>query len=176
MKKLITALSLSVLAASTSFADDIQSGSYIGASYAINEADAGGDDLDLSALMLNAGYRFNEYFSAEARIGTGTGGDDLDDFYGIDIDIDSMYGVYGKVGIPTGTAVYPYAILGYTNVKLELSGGGTSESDDDSDLSYGIGADFSVSESFSMFAEYIVWYDDNDIELSGFNLGVNLRF
>ena len=154
----------------------MQAGCYSGASYTFLEGDVFDENCDRDVMVLNGGYRFNEYFSAEGRIGFGVSDDDLEGL--LDIEVDSILGVYGKFGIPTGTSFYPYAILGYSRVEIELSSSliGGSESDSDNDLSYGIGADFSISDNFSLNAEYMVWYDDDDIELSGLSIGAIYKF
>ena len=174
MKKTLLALSFATLASSMSFGDEAaQAGFYIGGSYAFLDTEVFGEDLDLGALVFNGGYSFNEYIAVEGRIGTGVVDDD---FFGIDVELNYLAGVYAKVGIPTGTIVYPYVVLGLTQVELEISGFGQSETDDDNDISYGIGANFEVSNNVGIYVEYMSWYDEDDIEITGFNLGANYKF
>ncbi|WP_101757829.1 porin family protein [Oceanicoccus sp. KOV_DT_Chl] len=175
MKKTLLALAVSSLIAPATFAEEAgNTGWYIGGSYA--QLDTDFDDLvefDLAALVFNAGYKINDYIAIETRLGTGITDDDI---VGVDLELDYLWGVYAKAGIPTGTAIYPYVVLGYTKAELELSGYGYSESDSDSDTSYGIGADFSVNDNVGIFAEYMNWYDDDGVEISGFNIGASYKF
>jgi len=175
MKKFLIGLAISAVATSTVIAEEeAKSGWYGGASYAQLDTDiAGIVEFDLGALVFNAGYQINDYVAIETRLGTGITDDDI---VGLELELDYLWGIYTKIGIPTGTAFYPYVVLGYTKAELELSGLGYSESDSDSDTSYGVGANFTVNDNFGVFAEYMNWYDDEDIEITGFNLGVSYKF
>ena len=171
-KSLTKIIGLSALIASTGVLAD--AGWYVGGSYAQLDTDvAGVVEFDLAALVFNVGYKINDYVAVESRLGTGIADDDI---LGIDLELDYLWGLYTKIGIPTGTGFYPYAVLGYTKAELELSAFGMTESESDSDISYGIGADFGVNENLGIFVEYMNWYDDEDIEITGFNIGLNYKF
>lgn len=156
--------------------------SIISASCAASAADmyAGGgvavldaDEVTLNAVYGRFGAFFNENISAEARLGLGVGDDS---WLGAKVELDNFYGAYLRGGIPAGEVFYPYAILGFTKGKISVSGGGFSDSESDSDLSYGVGADFSVSETLKINAEYMSYIDKDDFEIAGFTVGVAFSF
>lgn len=138
---------------------------YAGGGVAVLEA----DELTFNAVYGRFGAFFNENISAEARLGLGVGDDTLD---GAKHELDNYYGAYVRGGIPAGETFYPYAILGYTKGKVSAAGGGSVS---DSDLSYGVGADFKITETLKINAEYLT-YIDKDAELTGFSAGVAFSF
>lgn len=142
---------------------------YAGGSFAVLDS----EDVTLNAIYGRFGASFNENISAEARLGLGVGDDDL---YGAKAELDNFYGVYVRGGIPAGEFFYPYAVLGFTKGKASLSAEGFSISESESDLSYGVGADFKVSESLKVNAEYVSYLDKDELELNGFSIGVSFSF
>lgn len=163
-----TAIVKSFLAASIISASCAASAAdmYAGGGVAVLDA----DEVTLNAVYGRFGAFFNENISAEARLGLGVGDDSIGD---VKIELDNFYGAYVRGGIPAGEVFYPYAILGYTKGKLSSSEG---DSRSDSDLSYGVGADFSVSETLKINAEYMSYMDKDEIEITGFTVGVAFSF
>lgn len=134
--------------------------------------------LDLEEATVNSiygrfGANFSENFSAEVRLGMGAGDDTVG---GIDVELDNFYGAYIRGGVPAGEVFYPYAVLGYTKAKAEFSWNGGTYSDSESDFSYGVGADFSITENLKINAEYLSYLDKDDAELTGFSAGVTFLF
>lgn len=150
---------------------------YAGGGVAVLDA----DEVTLNAVYGRFGAFFNENISAEARLGLGVG-DDSTNYEGFDtkVELDNFYGVYLRGGIPAGEIFYPYAVLGYTKAKASTStsvfGETFSGSDSDSDLSYGVGADFAVTENLKINAEYLSYIDKDELELTGFSVGVAFSF
>lgn len=152
---------------------------YAGGGVAVLDADA----LSYNAVYGRFGAFFNENISAEARLGLGIGDDTAG---GIKSELDNYYGVYVRGGLPVTEVFYPYAILGFTKGKVSFSypseeylGGtipGGSGSNSESDLSYGIGADFKITETLKINAEYISYFDKDAAELAGFSVGVAYSF
>jgi opacity protein-like surface antigen len=142
-----------------------QEGAYIGGGITEANIDFGGSDVEPTALFARIGYQINDIFAVEGRIGTG-----FDDDKGVDID--EMLGIYGKAGIPTSVGLYPYVMLGLTSG--EISAGRYSE--DDSDISYGIGVDYWVTSQFSVGLEYMDYMDVDGADITGITLGANYRF
>lgn len=138
------------------------------------------DDADIATLYGRAGMFLNPNFSAEVRLGTGLGDDDItDNVFDGDLALDYFYGVYARGGLPVTEMFYPYAIVGYTWGRFDLSpfedvdlGGTTTEHD----VSYGVGADFNLSPRFTINVEYLQWLDRTAGELDGFSLGISSRF
>lgn len=194
MKKTLLSLALSTLLAAPTFAEEASSGVsttansgfYLGGSYAMVNtefefSDEGTDysiDFDLSALTLSAGFQLNEYLAFETRFGTGMADDEVTGADGdsVTLELDSIFGLYAKAGLPVSDKFYPYLVLGLTEAELSISSDMGTSTDSDSDTSFGVGASFAVNNQFAVFGEYMNWYEDDGLTISGFNLGVNYKF
>ena len=159
-----------LVASATVFADDV----YYGANVAFIDYSEEGiaTDASVTALYGRVGTSFNENFSAEARIGFGLT-DDRVSVLGNDVDVDlnNLFGAYLKGGAQVTEMFYPYAVIGYTRGEIEASVLGFSISESESDLSFGVGADVTVSEGMTFNLEYMNYYDKDGVELSGFSVG-----
>lgn len=85
------------------------------------------------------------------------------------------YGAYLRAGVPVTDGFYPYAIAGYTKAKVEVSDFGVTASDSESDFSYGLGADFSVSKNVDITLEFMRYLDKDGVEIDGIGLGFKAR-
>lgn len=154
---------------------------YAGATINLIDYDEDGvPSLSLTTLSGIFGIKVNENFSVEGRLGFGIGDDDVN-FLGenVTLEIDHYYGIYGRIGAQV-EQFYPYVLLGYTSGETTASVLGQSFSADDSDLSYGVGIDFNVSDTIAINAEYMNYLEGSeagsDYELSGFSLGARFAF
>jgi len=144
-------------------------------------------DEDYSAVMLQAGYKFNPYIAVEGRYWIG-----LDEDIGNneDLNIDT-WGIYVKPMYPVTEEFDIYALLGYADSDLEISGagGGTySPSYDMDGFSWGIGGAYAFTENLSVFVDYTSLYDDDntityvdgtekfDEKITSWNFGVTYTF
>ncbi len=166
-----TAILSSVLAASIASASISASAAelYAGGNFAVLDS----HDVTLNAIYGRFGALFNENLSAEARIGFGVGDDTVGE---TKVELDNVYGVYVRGGIPVGEVFYPYAIVGYSKAKATDSAYGYSESGSESDFSFGVGADFKVTDTLKINAEYLSYLDKDEAELTGFSAGVSFSF
>lgn len=137
------------------------------------EIDGVNGDSNPTAVFARAGYQVNPYLAAEARLGTGL---DSDKFHGIKTEIENFYGIYAKVGLPTSVGLYPYAIVGLTQGELKASYARFSDTQDESDVSMGVGLEYAFDQHFSLGLEYMKYMDTNDFEFSGVSLGGNYKF
>lgn len=181
MKKLSIILlsSAATLMSSSAFAD----GGFYG-SLDITRTDldlgvAGLDDTD-TTFGIAAGYRINENFSVElgfqdfGEVSASAGGASAK------IEVDAIQlSVIG--GVPVSENAGVYAELGFDSWDADFSytnvpGFGTgSESEDGTDIFYGIGAYLSLSEAVNLKFEYQMHeLDDTDIDVLG--LGVTVAF
>lgn len=159
-------------------------GGYFAGSYVEGDPDPDFDlDLNIDALFYRYGYQINSYSATEFRAAFGVGDDSKAmTVYGINFDLDvsieSYLGVYYKIGIPSETLVFPYVILGYTNMVLnyEIDQMDYEKTGSDSDYSYGLGADFDIGDIIMVNAEYMVYLDKGGVEIAGFSVGVSYRF
>lgn len=164
-KKLIAALALSSISAAS------LAGGYVGVNYAHVDV----DDVDLGAIVFKAGYQFNEWVALEARVGLGVKDDDVNTPFGkVDVELDNIFGGYLVAGIPNASVFYPYAIVGYTRVRVEASAFGNTVADSEEDFSYGIGANISINEKFAVNVEAIRYLHDAEADTIG--LGLTYRF
>lgn len=152
---------------------------YIGGGLAFIEYTEQGisEDLSLNALYGKFGAQFNEYFAGELRLGFGIGDDSVNvGRISVDAEITNFVGAYLKAGAPVSDVFYPYAVIGFTRGELEATALGVTTSDSESDLSFGVGADFSVSETVTLSAEYMNYIDKDGGELGGFSLSIGKSF
>lgn len=185
MKKVFLATSAVALMANSAFAlaQDNTPQAYVGGNYvfATFEEDGIADDIDLGALVAKVGTKINPYFSAELRAGFGVADEtaSVDDFSAT-IEIDYLVGGYGVLGIPNKTPVYPYVVLGFTKGELTLSAtgpaGSASASASETDMSYGVGANFDITSNVQMNAEYMSYIDKDGAEISGISVGASYLF
>ena len=166
MRKTSALLAAITLTSVTSLAS---AGAYVGGNYAFIDI----DDVDVGALVFKGGYKFNEWAAVEARAGFGI---DDDSYYGVDVELDSLFGAYFVAGMPTTTGFYPYAIVGYSRGELEASGFGNSLSEDESGLSYGLGLDYNFTDFVAANVEVIRYLDEDDAEADAISLGLTYRF
>ena len=140
-----------------------------------------GDD-SYNTIMLQAGYKFNEYVAVEGRYWFG-----LDEDFGLgngDYNIDT-WGLYVKPMYPVTDAFDIYALLGYANTDQ-----GNAFSDTTLDgFSWGLGGSYEFTENFAVFIDYVNMYNDTDridyvggdydeldFDISTWNFGVTYKF
>ena len=154
---------------------------YFGFQYAQVEE----DDLDLEPTVgiFRIGSMGDNGVGFEGRFGVGISDDDVsasDPFLGdisLELEVDTVLGLY-LVGQTTASgAVSVYGIIGFTMVDftVDVDGGilgSASDSDDESDLSYGFGANFDVSDKMSLNIEFMQYLDTDDFDVSAVSLGV----
>lgn len=163
-------ISLLIAATSSVYAHG-QNNSYIGVNYSFLEQPySNGDDAKLNTASLHVGTFFDRSFSGEIRVGTGIGDDTVADV--LDVEIDHLIGAYLRSGVLTSGNVFPYLVAGVTQGKVTSKVTGAKSSTSETDLSFGIGIDYTVKNSVSFNAEYINYISKNSIDISGFTLSV----
>lgn len=124
-------------------------------------------DHDGDAVLLLAGYNFNEYVGVEARYAGFT-------------DCLENAGIYLKPQYPIG-AVTVYGLLGYGETSYD---NGTVDLSEDG-FQWGIGANYAVTESIAVFVDYTNLYDDSGFDnhlshvdhmVDSINVGVTYTF
>ncbi len=154
------------------------------------------DTRDFDQLLIQAGYKFNSYVAVEGRYWVGM--NDLDgvgyyngDAYNETADLDA-YGIYVKPMYPVTPEFNVYALLGYADSTFsrDYTVAGQVVSPEDLDLdgfSWGLGAAYTVNGNISIFADYVVLYDDtfdeyegnndsSDFTIDSVNVGVSYKF
>lgn len=133
----------------------------------------GGDDASPTTIGAKLGMSINKNFAVEARLGVGLTDDSISVF---DLKVDNFAGIYAKGILPVSDVASVYGLLGYTQGKITLEGLGGSASDSDSDISYGIGADFAVSSNTSVGVEWARLFKGDGYKVDGLTLGVSFKF
>ncbi|MFT3931811.1 MAG: porin family protein [Spongiibacteraceae bacterium] len=166
----------SMLVSAIAFAGGATSpGFYAGGGFADTDVDIDGlnSDANVGVLFARGGYQVNQNVAVEARLGLITEDDKVN---GVNVDLDNIYGLYLKAGLPTQIGLYPYVLLGMTHAKVEASWHGYTSSDSGSDISYGVGADYWFNSTVSAGIEFVNYYDKNEAEVSGLSVGLNFKF
>ncbi len=147
---------------------------YIGIGYGASDIDLdidgpigyNGDSDTFNELMLQAGYKFNDYIAVEGRYWFGIDDNDWNMHlrpHGIkprqDVTYDA-WAIYVKPMYPVTESFDVYALLGYGAVSFDYTFGDTDFDDTDS-FSWGLGVDYSFTENISVFADYTSMYDDD---------------
>ena len=163
-------------------------GAYAGIQYAVADLTLDGipEDFSPTALIGRAGSNLNQYFSIEGRLGIGLSDDTVSATDGVNtasisIELDTLIGAYGVGRLPLGESSSVYALVGVTRVDASISASLTgfpsvSDSDDESDLSYGVGADIGILYNLWINVEYVQYLDKSDLEVSAIALGLRFGF
>jgi len=156
---------------------------YLGLGYGLTTLDVDGfTEFDLDVLSLSGGIYFHKNFAAEARLGFGIGDDTYTDFVGdsLKVELDNYLGLYLRGEIPI-EKLKLYGIVGFTRGEItgtfDIGGFGTfSESEDESDFSYGVGLDILPTDKLGLNLEYIQLMDKSDFDVTSLNFGVKFYF
>ena len=154
---------------------------YLGIQYSmVTLSDAGIPDFEPAVLVVRYGKFTSDNISVEGRLGTGLS-DDTQDIGGLDvsIDIDHMVGVYGAYYSGTSSSTTRvYGILGITQGELTatIPGFVGSISDDDSDISYGLGVNFEIGENAVINLEYMSYMEIEGTDLTAIAIGYHALY
>ena len=151
--------------------------SYVGGGLgAINYQDDVGLDLDIAAFSSLAGVKFNQYFSAEARVGFGITDDSHGSALGYNFSVKNYYGAYAKAGYPVTNTITPYVIAGYTRGTIKHEIAHLSFSTSDSDFSYGIGAEYKLNKKSVASIEYMKYFSGDFYDVDGLMVSYSYNF
>jgi len=182
MKKLTTTallLSSSLMCPSLTMADTgFQTTPYVGADLGyLSYEENGYDDANILSIGGKLGVELHKYFSVEARLGTGiTEEEDYEGVQGLDLSLDYYLGAYALATLPIGEKLSIYGLLGYTKAEMSAEYAGFEISEDESDMSYGLGAEFKVNDKASFTAEYTNLLDGSTYEVTSINVGMKFNF
>lgn len=163
-------------------------GAYAGIQYAIADFsfEDVSEDFSPTGLIGRAGSNLNRYFSIEGRLGLGLSDDtvtvtDATTNASVSIELDTLIGLYGVGHVPLGKSSSVYALVGLTQIDATASAsvtgiGFASLSDDESDFSYGIGADIGILYNLWVNVEYVQYLDKSDLDVSAIALGLKFGF
>ncbi len=150
-----------------------QGDTYGSLQYALVTYDEEGfDEVEPTALVFKYGQFVNDNVAVEGRFGIGLQDDDIDfDIFGTtfeaEVGVETVFGIYLVAHTSPDANHSFYGVFGFTRGELEVSiDGFGSESEDESDISYGFGARFG---NFSL--EYMNYLDKDDFEATAISLG-----
>jgi opacity protein-like surface antigen len=135
------------------------------------------NDVELSAVELLGGYKYNSALGIEVRAGanlnertTTIGGVDRE------VAIDHYESIYYRPEL-TNPEAKLYALIGYSQVEQSSSTDTSDEvSDSVSGLSYGIGVGFTMNPDFNFNIEYRRLIDESDFEINIAGINIDYRF
>ena len=170
-------LSIFIGSAESSSAADIKG--YAGLNYVLAEYDHDyGVDADLGAVGIKVGVDINDYLGAEMRAGLGVDDDSVNYLTSeINVELNYYYGVYMRPKYKIDQ-IQIYGVLGFTKAEFEASAFGSSEKDDDTYFSYGIGLEWFFYDNISASVEYMKHLDadESDWDFKSFNIGLTYYF
>lgn len=139
------------------------------------------DDASLQTVILTGGEKYNEYASAEFRLGAGLNTSSVDvnpevvaDTQ-IDIGVKYLFDFSLKLGIPL-KRFYPYASIGYGMTEIEVTNLANSGDYSENDVTYGLGLDISLMDKITVNVEYVNYFNVNASQLRGVQAGLNYTF
>jgi hypothetical protein len=115
------------------------------------------DTTDHTAMVLSGGYNFNEFLGVEGRMVMSPS---TETYQGVQVEIDSLYGLYFTAGFPVDNNLWVYALAGHTEAEVSTSFLGRSRSDTESSTSFGAGAKYHIREAYSVSVEVMEMSDD----------------
>lgn len=164
MKLKLAAALIAATMSSSAMAD-----SYFGVNYVNANVDFGFTDASPSALMMKYGSYLGDNFSLEGRLAFGLSDDTT---FGVDVEFDSVLGIYGVYNFMPEGDFNPYVMFGYSDGEISAD----NVSGSDSGFGYGLGADIAVGESSAVNVEYASYLDEGGVEITGLNLGFTWKF
>jgi len=122
-------------------------------------------------------------FSIEGRLGTGLDDDtqNLPEFGDRDVtlEMDSLFGLYGTGHFNFTESSSIYGVLGVSKIEgtVKLPDfPGVESTEDNSSVSYGIGADIGIGRSWVLNIEYIRYLDKDDFNFDVGSVGASFKF
>lgn len=89
---------------------------------------------------------------------------------------DSIYGVFLKAKTEIAPNLDVFARLGYIHATISAAIPGYSASAGGSDISYGIGAQYSFTPTVYGLVDYMTYYNKNGATVNGPSVGLGLKF
>lgn len=139
---------------------------------------SGNHEDSFNTYMLQAGYKFNQYFAVEGRYWDSIGDGDWTDRYTLPnssvvnnsgpCSEFSAWGLYVKPMYPVTEEFDVYALLGYGNVDLSTEFGRAAKFLDmnEDGFQWGLGVSYELTDNLAIFADYVNLYNDNSAAIT----------
>ena len=122
------------------------------------------------------GYQFHPNMAVEGLLGFGAGKDKVrfnGEATGEQLKMGMLYGVFFRPSLSLGDSFELLGRVGWAHTELKSSVAGK---DSDGSLAYGIGANFNLSKTSYLQANWTSFYKKDDTRIEGFGLAYGLRF
>ena len=134
-------------------------------------------DFDLNAILVRFGKHTGEGVSIEGRFGIGIGDDSTEvNVFGtpvnVGLEIDNIMGIYLLMHSSSEQNSSVYGVIGLSKGKATLTAsvpgfGSISDSEDETDLSYGVGL-----QADKINIEFMQYFNKSDFDFSAISFGV----
>jgi len=151
----------------------------------ITVSPAGLPDFKPSALRGIVGYQINSNFSVEGMLGKGMADGTAtttiqNTAVALNLKLDSVYGVYGKVKTELAPGFEAFGRAGYskanTTATVSALGMSTSNTGSTDGFSWGVGASYAVSPTVALSVDYVSYSSKDDGKVTGPTFGVVFKF
>lgn len=147
----------------------------------------GFEEVNPTALVGRLGKYVNNNFSIEGRLGFGLQDDGFDDEIlgfpvSVEFELDTLIGVYGVGHIDLNESASVYGLIGLTKAKATATvvipalNETFSVSGDETDLSFGIGADIGINDTVAINIEYMQYLSKSEFDFSALAVGMVFGF
>ncbi|MDZ7660750.1 porin family protein [Thiohalophilus sp.] len=174
MKKLISFLALALFANLALAAETEQ---YLGLDYSWGKYEtSNGSIYDLDGVRVRYGKYLVPHFALEAHFLYGTSGDNL--IHGTDAGgkLHNKHTTSLFLRGDIGDTYKLYALLGWSHSTFEVSGLGIQPKERESDMSYGAGIEYLVSQRTAIDINYMMYHDEDYLEFTVTSFGITQRF
>ncbi|MFM2486104.1 porin family protein [Celerinatantimonas yamalensis] len=152
---------------------DIQPQPYVGVQLSSQHLKDSSDSLNFGTVTLLTGVNINSFLALEARYGKSFNDNEIN---GVKLSIQSYYGAYLKLGVPTGSLFTPYAIVGKTWEKFKGEESGQHGTASLNDISWGLGVQAAVSRHSAVAVEYMNLSHKDQTKVTSIGINVNYVF
>lgn len=166
---------------------NLSNGGYVGGAALMWElAPEQGDSLEDTGFQFRFGNRINDYAAIESRFGlggsdsTGNGEFELDLLGSLLISprlpLNDHFELYGSFGFSTFRGTHTEDENSSDGLLFEPSGGGSSTTVSETDITYGGGIALGLNDSVSVDADYTVYLDEADYDFTAWSLGLTYYY
>lgn len=159
---------------------------YVGVQYGVAAYDEDGisEEFNPTAAIVRLGRYFTPNIAIEARLGTGVSDDtrflpELGSGYDATVEVDRVFGLYATAHANLTDSLSLYGVLGASKVKATATlpaFPGLKSEEDNSSVSYGVGADVDISSNLTLNLEAIRYLDKSEFNLDTLAVGVTFGF
>lgn len=142
--------------------------------YSALNVDGGGISVDLGALSGTIGYGVHENLAVEGMLAFGVKDDKIGS---AKVELEHSYGIFAKPRLMLSPNFELFGRIGYVESKLKASAPGFSSlTDTDGDWAYGLGGNYYFNRNSYISANYLHFYDKDNVKGDGVTIGVGMKF